>query len=264
MREFCQLHGGEGPLEQKNRLVIVIAIVTLIVGAIVASFGRVVFVANTPEVILPSSSAGSGDVSGLGQQDYQRVEVTTQTVTDVVATLARPASYYRELTVETFWTGGSSITQVQVWTDGGWSHSVQTLPSRAVRHDLTGENTVYYWYNGAQEYAAAPADEKSSDLAQHIPTYETVLALEPDEITAAGYELRGDLPCILVEVRRNGSDILQRFWISVNNGLLVSAESEQDGQLIYRMTAYSPVQSPCPTSASFALPDGEVLHTLGE
>ena len=250
-------------MEQKNRLVIVVAIVALIVGAIIASFGRVLFAANTPEVILPSSSAGPGNISGTGQQDYQRVAVTTQTVTGVVATLARPASYYRELTVETFWTGGSSTTQVQVWADGSWSHSVQTLPSGAVRHDLTGGDTVYYWYDGAQEYASAPADRKSSDLAQHIPTYETVLELEPDEITAAGYELRGDLPCILVEVRRSGSDILQRFWIGVNNGLLVSAESEQDGQLIYRMTAYSPVQSPCPASGSFVLPDRTVLHTVG-
>lgn len=250
-------------MEQKNRLVIVVAIVALIVGAIVASFGRVIFAANTPEVILPSASTGPGDASGTGsqEQDYQRVEVTTQTVTGVVATLSRPASYYRELTVETFWNGGSSVTQVQVWTDGGWSHSVQTLPSGVVRHDLTGGDTLYYWYDGSQDYASAPADERSSDLAQHIPTYETVLELEPEEIAAAGYELRGDLPCILVEVQ--DGPLLRRFWVSVNNGLLVSAESEENGQLVYRMTAYSPVQSPCPADGSFALPDGEVLHTVG-
>lgn len=244
---------------------IVIAIVALMVAAFAASFGRVFFSARTPEVILPSPSAGSMDVSGTGgkEQDYQRVEVTTQTVTGVIATLARPASYYRELTVETFWTGGSSAAQVQVWTDGGWSHSVQTLPSGVVRHDLTGEDTLYYWYDGDRQYVTAPADEKSSDLAQHIPTYETVLELEPDEITEAGYVLRGDLPCILVQVRPSGSGLLQRFWVSVDSGLLVSAESEQDGELIYRMTAYTPVQSPCPTGASFALPDGEVLHSVG-
>ena len=252
-------------MEQKNRLMIVVAIVALMIAAFAASFGRAFFSAGTPEVILPSPSAASADVSGAGsqEQDYQRVEVTTQTVTEVIATLARPASYYRELTVENFWSGGSSAAQVQVWTDGGWSHSVQTLPSGVVRHDLTGEDTLYYWYGGDEQYATALADEKSSDLAQHIPTYETVLELEPGEIAAAGYELRGDLPCILVEVRRAGSGLLQRFWVSVNNGLLVSAESEQDGELIYRMTAYTPVQSPCPAGASFALPDGKILHSVG-
>lgn len=252
-------------MEQKNRLVIVVAIVALMVAAFAASFGRSFFTAKTPDVVLPSPSAGSTVVSGADsqEQNYQRVEVTTQTVIGVIATLARPASYYRELTVETFWTGGSSSAQVQVWADGGWSHSVQTLPSGAVRHDITGEDALYYWYDGDRRYVTAPADERSSDLAQHIPTYETVLELEPDEITAAGYVLRGDLPCILAEVQYSGSGLLQRFWVSVDNGLLVSAESEQDGELIYRMTAYTPVQAPCPSSASFALPDGESLHSVG-
>lgn len=251
-------------MEQKNRLVIVIAIVALIVAAMLASFGRVIFAANTPDVILPSSSGNPLGPSDPNSQEhsYQRVEVTPQTVTEVVATLARPASFYRELTVETFWTGGSSSTQVQVWTDGGWSHIRQTLPSGVVRHDLTGGGTLYYWYDGSQTYRQTPADEKSSDLAQHIPTYETVLELEPEEIAAAGYELRGDLPCILVEVRR--AQGTQQFWVSVDSGLLVSAEMEEDGQLVYRMTAYSPVQSPCPADSSFSLPDGTVLHMTGE
>ena len=249
-------------MEQKNRLVIVVAIVALIVGAVCASFGRVLFAANTPEVILPSSSAGTGDISGAVDpgQEYQRVEVTPQTVTGVVATLARPSSYYRELTVETFWTGGSSAAQVQVWADGGWTHSVQTQPSGVVRHDLTGEGTLYYWYDGSSLYKQAPADERSSDLAQHIPTYEDVLELE--EIAAAGYENRGELPCVYVEVRRSRQ--IQRFWVSVDSGLLVSAEAEENGQLVYRMTAYTPPQTPCPADGRFTLPDGTVLHRIGE
>lgn len=252
-------------MEQKKRLVIVAAIILLMGAAMFASFGRVLFAADTPKVTLPSSSGGPGDTSASGSQgqDYQRVEVTTQTVVGVTATLARPASYYRELTAETFWEGGSSSVQVQVWADGGWSHSRQTLPSGVVRHDLTGEDTLYYWYDGSTQYKQAPADEKSSDLAQRIPTYETVLELEAEDIVAAGYETRGELPCIFVEVRPGGSRQLQRFWISVESGLLVSAETEEDGQLIYRMTAYSPVQTPCPADGSFALPDGEILHRLG-
>ena len=251
-------------MEQKKRLVIAAAIVALMAAAMFASFGRSLFALNTPQVILPASSAGPGGISGPDgpDQNYQQVEVTTQTLTGVVATLTRPSSCYRELTVETFWSGGSSVTQVQTWTDGGWSHSRQTLPSGAVRHDLTDGKDLYYWYDGSQQYERTQADEYSSDLAQHIPTYETVLELNPGEITGAGYEIRGELPCVYVEVRRSGQ--LQRFWVSVDNGLLVSAESEEDGQLIYRMTAYTPVQSPCPSDASFALPGGEALHTVGE
>lgn len=236
----------------------------LIVGAMFTSFGLNLFALNTPQVVLPSAGAGIGDSSapGVPGQSYQRVEVTPQTVTGVVATLARPASYYRELTVETFWEGGSSSSQVQVWQDGSWSHSRQALPSGVVRHDLTDGETLYYWYEGSQQYKTAPADNKSSDLAQHIPTYETVLELDAGDILSAGYESRGDLPCVLVEVLQGRT--VQRFWISVDNGLLVSAEAEENGQVFYRMTAYSSVQSPCPSDASFALPNGDVLHTAGE
>lgn len=252
-------------MTSKNRLFIVAAIIVLMGAAMFASFGRSLFTLNTPKVVLPSSSSETPDTSITGgpDQNYQQVEVTTQTVTGVVATLARPVSFYRELTVETFWEGGSSAAQIQVWTDGGWSHSRQALPSGMTRHDLTGGDDLYYWYDGSSQYKHTPADERSSDLAQHIPTYETVLELKPEEITAADYETFGELPCIYVEVRRSLSDQIQRFWVSVDNGLLVSAETEEDGQLIYRMTAHSPVQSPCPGDASFALPDGEVLHRVG-
>ena len=252
-------------MDSRNRKIIVLAIVLLIAGAMVASFGRSLFALNTPEVVLPDSSAVPGDPAGSGsswEQD-QPVSVTPETAPAVVATLARPDSYYRELTVATFWEGGSSTTQVQVWADGGWTHSRQVRPSGVIRHDLTGADTLYYWYEGSARYETAPADERSSDLAQHIPTYETVTSLSPREITAAGYELRGDLPCIFVEVQPEDSRLVYQYWISVDSGLLVSAETLEDGALAYRMTAYAPVQAPCPADAQFQLPDGTQMHTVG-
>ena len=86
--------------------------------------------------------------------------------------------------------------------------------------------------------------------------------LELEEIAAAGYENRGELPCVYVEVRRSRQ--IQRFWVSVDSGLLVSAEAEENGQLVYRMTAYTPPQTPCPADGRFTLPDGTVLHRIGE
>ena len=187
--------------------------------------------------------------------------VTPETVQSVVATLSRPDSYYRELTVETLWSGGSYSSTVQYWEDAGWSHIRQTLASGAVRHDLVGTETAYYWYEGSSTWNSFPADERSADLSQHIPTYETVLELDAASITGTGYELKGTFPSVFVEVQ--GEDgALERYWISTDNGLLVAAEREVDGTLVYRMTAYGQIQTPCPATASFALPDGQVLHTL--
>ena len=249
-------------MDPKNRLVIAIAITCLIVAAIFASFGRSLFFVQIPSITLADVNEG-GDASGSsGVQDgdqYWQVAVTPETVQSIVATLSRPDSYYRELTVETFWEGGSSSTPVQVWVDGGWSHSRQILPSGAVRHDLTDGETLYYWYEGSQQYETAPADGLSADLSQRLPTYETVLELDPESITDAGYELRGGMPCVWAQVLLEDG-LRETCWVSVDSGLLVSAEMTRAGQLVYRMTAYSSSQSPCPDDAPFQLPDGTRLH----
>ena len=252
-------------MDQKNRLIIAIAVTLLIVAAMFTSFGRSLFSMRTEHIQLPEPGASSSSQEGGGSSQsaelFQRVEVTPQTVQSVIRTLERSTSYYWELTVETFWEGGSSSVPVQVWVDGGWSHSRQVLPSGAVRHDLTGDAAQYYWYEGSQRYETAAADGFSADLSQRLPTYETVLLLDPEQITAAGYELRGGMSCVWVEVQLD-ENLSEQYWVSVDSGLLVSAEMVQDGQLVYRMTAYSAIQTPCPTDASFRLPDGTTLHTV--
>ena len=246
-------------MDPKNRLFIAIAVTVLIVGAMFTSFGRSLFVLNTPSVELPSgASSGVGsDVSSSSQSasdPYQTVSITPETVQNVIEkTLVRSDSYYRELTIETFWAEGSSSIPVQVWADGGWTHTRLVLSSGVVRHNLVGDGTLYYWYEGSSQWLSIPAEGHASDLSQHIPTYETVLDLDQEDITSAGYDLRGDTPCIYVEVTYEEGH-LARYWVGVDSGLLVSAEEEQDGQLVYRMTGSNP--SPCPSDASFALPDG--------
>ena len=252
-------------MEQKNRRLIALAIALLVAGAMFTSFGRNLFALHPPRVILPDLGSAAGEQPGGSSQPasnpYQMVEVTPDTVQNVIRTLARPASFYREVTAETLWPGGSSAVTVQVWTDGGWTHSRQTLPSGAVRHDLVGEDTFYYWYEGDSQYRSAPADPLSADLSQRIPTYETVLALDQAGIRSAGYEQREAQLCILVEVEREEPRRTERYWIGVDSGLLEGAESEQNGQLVYRMTAAG-LETPCPTGASFALPDGTRLHAV--
>ena len=197
----------------------------------------------------------------MQDDQFWQVDVTPETVQSIVASLSRPESYYRELTVETLWSDGSHSTSVQFWQDGGWSHTRQILPTGAVRHDLTGEDTTYYWYEGSESYRSFPADEYSADLTQHIPTYEDVLDLDKDTITQTGYERRDGWPCVYLQVQVSDT-VVEHYWISTDTGLLVSAEREHNGQLVYRMTAYTQVQTPCPTTASFALPDGTELHTV--
>ena len=214
-------------MDQKNRLIIAIAVTLLIVAAMFTSFGRSLFSMRTEHIQLPEPGASSSSQEGGGSSQsaelFQRVEVTPQTVQSVIRTLERSTSYYWELTVETFWTGGSRATS---------------------------------------DYLTAPAEGGSADLAQHIPTYEAVLDADPEQITGTGYDdSRGGIPCIYVEVSAPGGERVDRYWISVESGLLISSETLEGEELLYRMTAYSPIQS-CPSGTTFQLPDGTVLHSI--
>ena len=253
-------------MDSKNRLAIAIAITCLIVVAIFASFGRSLFFVHIPSITLSDASSEEPPASGSSGPEaadqYWQVDVTPETVQSIVATLIRPDSYYRELTVETLWSGGSFSSSVQYWQDRAWSHTRQDLASGAVRHDLAGPEESYYWYEGSSAWNALPADERSHDLAQHIPTYETVLDADPEQITGTGYDdSRGGIPCIYVEVSAPGGERVDRYWISVESGLLISSETLEGEELLYRMTAYSPIQS-CPSGTTFQLPDGTVLHSI--
>ena len=255
-------------MEQKNRTLVAILVTILIVAAMFFSFGRSLFIGDLPQIVLPDNTPGAGNSdSDTSAQENEnqllRVEVNPGTVQSVIASLSRTPSYYRTLVVTNHWSEElSTTTNVQIWVDNDWSHIIQTLPSGLIRHDVIGDGQVYYWYDGEDTWLSAPADELSADLAQHIPTYETILDLETESITATGYELQSDIPCIYVQVQSEVEGYETRYWVSVDSGLLVRAETTENGDIIHSMSALTPIQSPGPvTAATFTLPDGTVLHT---
>ena len=233
-------------MERKKRNLMVVLIAAVIVVAILASFGLRLFVPDTAKIVLPTpaASASPGLEPGTGS-GLVRVDVTPETVQTVIGqTLTRPESYFREVTIEDFWGDGEqSSTTARVWVDGGWTMTESAMD----RTPVTG-----------------PADDRSADLeGQRIPTYEDVLSLDTADIAAAGYEERGGLACVWTQTAPDALGYVETYWVAVDSGLLVSAETTLDGTLTYRMTAYT-MERPAPAGTAFALPDGTVLHTAGE
>lgn len=253
-------------MERDKRAIFAVLIAVIIVIAVFSSFAMNLFSQKKYEIRLPDLS-GSPDSSLTGDSESAdnevlRVEVTTQTVQGVIATLSRAQSYHREIAIELWGADGASgVTTAQVWVDGGWTRTSVTHPNGRVQHDLVGEGTRWLWYEGETTALSLPADSAQADLAQHIPTYEDVLALDRKEITDTGYEKYESAVCIYVEVEQRELNSRERYWISVADGLLIAAERVKDGETVYRMTALS-TESPVPADSSFALPDGQVLHVV--
>ena len=162
-----------------------------------------------------------------------------------------------------YWEGGQGTTTARVWVDGGWTRTEATWSSGTVRISIVGDGTVWWWYSGDREAVSAPADGRSADLeGQRIPTYEDVLDLDKDLITDAGYESKGGLSCIDVEVAENELGCRERYWVAEESGLLVAAETLEGEKLVSSMSSYA-VERPVPPDTSYELPDGTVLHTTG-
>lgn len=211
-------------------------------------------------VTLPDTSVAADDSAELPAEGSALtvVEVTPKTVQAAVATLSRPERYSRSVTVEYLWSGGSSTVELTTAVFDGWTRVERTLPDGQLRHTVTNGERTYIWYNDETTLYSGPAGEISADAEQTIPTYEDVLALPTEAITQADYRTVSDVRCIYVETAEDEWGYVQRYWVSVDTGLLVVAERLQDGETVYRMAALTVDQSAL-SAESFTLPDGTVL-----
>ena len=254
-------------MDPKKRTILVVAIAITIIAGVLSSFG-LPFLLQAPTITIPSTGEigqtgdGTDGLSTDVEGNYASVKVTQETVQAVVATLHRNKQYYRELSVEHWGSDStSSTTTILIWQDGSFTKTATMTPDGTLESSITTEDTVYLWYSGDRNYYQYPRDEYSADLLQRSPTYEDILRLDTQTITATNYERKLGQPCIYVEVFVKELGYTERYWISTTSGLLISSETERDGKLVYRMTE-TVTDSISSNGTEFALPDGTVLHRV--
>lgn len=212
----------------------------------------------TAHIVLPAEE----DVSSPGAtQDSEsvrldRVEVTPATVQSAIAALARPENYSRSVTIRRYWSGGSAVATAQVQVLGAYSRC-DLSEGGTICHTVTDGVETALWYGDETSVYRAGA-LLSADAEQGIPTYESVLELETARIVAADYRLLDDLACIYVETDADALGYVERYYISVDTGLLVAAEKLCGDETVYAMSAPEVTLSAV-TEDAFALPDGTAL-----
>lgn len=247
-------------MERKNQNILVVLTAIVIAVAVFSSFGMNLVPPHTASISLttPTPAATPGQSAAAGGEVRDRVAVTPETVQAVVATLSRPESYYRRVSVS--YAGVEEPTVSQMWVSGGWTRTDTTSPNGTIRHTLVGEGTIYIWYNDSRVWSSAPADKKSADLeGAHIPTYEDVLELDGAMITDASYPAEcGGMSCIYVEWSVEAGGEWGCYYISVEPdsvGLLAGAERYEGEELL--LSARADSDNPAAASGStFLLPDG--------
>ena len=191
------------------------------------------------------------------------VAVTPDTVQAAIASLDRPESYRRTITVEQIWSGGSGAFEVDVTVRDGWTRTDRVMPGGQTRHTVTNGETTYIWYNSGEDVFTTAAGEISADVEQGIPTYEDILSLSKSAIVTADYCVLSGVNCIYVETEPDEGGYALRYWVDVNTGLLVAAEKLQGENAVYRMASLEAEQS-LPAESFFVLPDGTPLLATEE
>lgn len=211
-------------------------------------------------VVLPQEIDASGEGNGSGDDADAagRVDVRPETVQSAIATLERPVRYTREITIERYFSGGSGVDTSTVFVDGAWMRVDTEHSGGDVTHTITSGDTVWVWYGNGKQYFESAASF-SADEEQGIATYEDILALETSQIAGADYRLLSGVDCIYVETAADEGGYVERYWVSVSDGLLCAAEKLHGEEVIYRMAGLN-VERGAVSAEAFTLPDGTVLH----
>lgn len=213
------------------------------------------------KITLPDTTVQAGQVvdpADRSEDALTVVEITPETVQAAIATLSRPETYRRTITVEQFWGDSSGTYEVTAAVLNGWTRTDRTMPDGRVRHCISGSDAVYIWYNNETRLYTGLPGEITPDHDQSIPTYEDILTLPREEIVTADYRRISDVDCIYVEAVTDGGDQTLRYWVSVESGLLVVAEKLVGEETVYRMASLDLDQAE-PAASEFTLPDGTRL-----
>ena len=212
-------------------------------------------------VPLPEAQAEPETPDNPAPDALIRVEVTRETVQAVVSTLARPAAYQRNLTIESFWEGGHAVYSVVVSVSEGVT-ALRVAPSvGSEKRIIITPDMIYIWYSGDRfPYSASIGSERDgsryADEWQMLVSYEDLLHLSANDIIEAGYIEYGNEYCVYASCLATLPGYTRRYYIPISLGLLTGAEEyDERGNLVYSMTAGEcaiGIDDPL----AFILPDG--------
>ena len=219
-------------------------------------------------IVLPESQGDSASVGEeSGESRLNTLAITPETVRPAISILSRPVTYSRSQTVETFWSGGSGQSLSQVYVSGGRTRLDTQLADGGVRHmlveaDPDGGSVAGVWYDDGTDWRLLRSPDLTADMAGRMLSYETVQELPVETIAMADYRKRDGVSCVYVETVEDGEGYVDRYWVSVDSGLLHMAERLWNGNLIYRFTASAP-EIAAQDESLFLLPDGRALVFAG-
>ena len=225
--------------KQKHRTApIVIGIVLLVMVLLFVLF-RVLFRDDPNQSItLPEA------VSAVSEEEEPPLEtgrelfvtVTPDNLTELLATLSKPEAYYQQLTL--VWTGGSTVRTetVRQWKRGQQTRVVVTGGrDEAEKNYLFDGQSLWLWYTGDPEARIVfqPAAEVEELCA--MPSVPAFMQTWSEHLSQVSYETADSGEARIFCLAQDGSRV-ERIWISLENGLPVLDQREDESGQYYQAT----------------------------
>lgn len=204
----------------------------------------------------PVASAGS---ELLTAQSVADIEIGTDNVQKVIASLKRPSAYSCKIENTLYYSGGSSVLSCRQYVNGGTMRTDTLSAAGEVQSTLLrAGDTAYAWNAGEADAYQGQWGDFTDDAAAMLPTYEDVLG-SGVILTEAGRQDVDFEPCIRVTFDQAGYRCV--YYISAATGLLKTA-SFYSGDTLARQVTVSELTTEAPDEAEFTLPGGQSV--LGE
>ncbi len=201
----------------------------------------------------------TADSQLLTAQSVADVDITTDNVQHVIASLTRPEAYSCTIENKLYYTGGSSSLRCRRYVRDGVIRTDTLTESGAVRASIIRRgDTIYSWNADSSAVYEGRAGSFSDDASAMLPTYEDVLAAGVTPLSA-GRTSTDSEPCIIVSFDLDGYRCA--YSVSASSGLLKSA-SFYSGDTLTRSVSVSGLSTEAPDKVYFTLPGGKTL--LGE
>lgn len=241
-------------MSKRSRFIIILLIVLTAAVILYAIFGMGRGV-ETPPVELPSAEP-TDSTADPDDSEQDIVSLTPDTVQTVVSMLTRADNYSRTVTVEDFWDGGNSSTELSIWEDHGRTR-IRVERDGYVRNILISDGQLYIWYDYSSDvFTSDRIEGTEADMWLRSISYEELLELPSASILSTSYEQFGGESCIYVEYVSGEFGYESCVYISVSTGLLMGARVYDGEELIYQMISSAPELS-TPSEDMFTLPASE-------
>ena len=235
-----------------------IAVIVVLLVALAASIG--LFGGNDNPISLPDEQSSKPKATQEEQEfTLTDADITVDNVQKVIDELERPDAYTISIENTVYWEQDWNSCQVNQYVrDDLFLTEYMNTTQEPYRYELIQGDTYYSWRSGKTKYHEGKTGSMTTDQAAMIPTYETIVDLDPESITDAGLREIEGVPCVYCVVEDKDSGYTITYSVSTVSGLLVQAQYTRKEELV-RSVDVTGVDTTEPDSSKFQLPDGTNL-----